>query len=359
MKIDDLHVFARQGVRIVSFGSVPLDSRAAPNKGLGWLVPGQLLKAQVLEITSDGKAVLEIQGQKLLAETEILLIKPGDFLWLEVKETKPVPVLMLAVQKGTISDLARLLLFNNPLIGKTLEEALSLTAQQKADSPLSGPWAEIVTFLNETAIKDDAVLVKLLKTITPGLRSENEIQTRSQGVLEQPGAGTLSMQAQTDESVRSGVLRFVELLQAMSSLNTHNAADPSSSFYIFPCWFGNGAGWGEWLFSMDEGERDDSPQKGKGYTLTFYLNMSRIGPLHLMVKVAETALEGSFSSANQEVLGYVEQYIPELCEAMKKLGFAPVNFSCRLAQDPLLTRLVAVLKEQGKVDNLRFLDLTA
>lgn len=359
MKIDDLHVFARQGVRIVSTGSVDLDSRAAPDKGLGRLVPSQLLKAQVLEITNDGKAVLEIQGQKLLAETENLLLKPGDFLWLEVKETKPVPVLMPAVQKGTISDLVRLLLINNPLIGKALEEVIGLTAQKNGDSPLSGPWAEIVTFLNETAIKDDAVLIKLLKTITIGLRPGNEIQTPSQGVLEQPKAGTLPFNAQTGVSIRSGVLRFVELLQTMSSLNTHNASDPSSSFYIFPCWFGNGAGWGEWLFSMDEGEKDESSQKGKGYNLTFYLNMSRIGPMNLMVKVAGTALTGSFSSADREVLGYVEQNVAELREAMKKLGFASIHFSCRLDQDPLLPQLVEELKEQGKVDNLRFLDVTA
>jgi len=359
MKIDDPHIFARQGVRIVSTISVPSDSRAVPDKGLGRLVPGQLLKAQVLEITNNGKAVLEIQGQKLLAEMEILLFKPGDFLWLEVKETGPMPVLMPATQKGIISDLARLLLINNPLIGKALEEVLGLTDQGKANSLLSGPWAEIVKFLNETAIKDDAVLVKLLMTITHGLRPGNEIQTRGQMVPEQPAVGTLPIHVQTGESIRSGVLRFVELLQTMSSLNAHNAADPFSSFYIFPCWFGNGTGWGEWLFSMDEGVRDESSQKGYKYTLNFYLNMSRIGPMHLVVKVAETALDGSFSSADQEVLDYVEQNVAELCEAMKKLGFAPVHFSCRHAQDPLLPQLVAALQEQGKVDNLRFLDLTA
>lgn len=354
MRVDETSFLLSRGLRVapVNFSRPASGSASLPPD----LELGQLIRGRVLGAPAEGKVLLEIQGHTIMAETRVPL-KPGDQVWMEVKQTEPFVWLHLAEKKGELKELIRFLLANSPLLGQTLE---ALSQGMGGPGVQTGPGKDLAWlfgFIPETAVDEKGDLPALLKMIA----------AMHQGVgKEDAGAGLFRQQlselmAGRGESLLSaekgaGLTKLAQFLDAVISFNSQPPQDATQPCYIFPMWFANGEGWGEWLFGLDSEARGEG--ETPGYVLTFWLNMTHLGEVHIALRVREAAIDGVFSMGSEETSAHMRACLPELQAILKDLGFSSTQLSCRHVPAPLMPQFLQELKDRGQLFGSSLVNVT-
>ncbi len=327
-------------------------------------VPGQLFKARIIGSAPDGKIKLEINGQAMTARADLPL-KAGTELWLEVRASDKTVWFAPAGKKGAVLDLLRQLLTDGPAPGRALQ-ALE-TLDEKSAALLPPEARHILQQMSGHAAgrnADAEAVVRLLSWLRGGQESAAgprlfkgrldeqllEITTLLHREMEQAGLHSAAL---------ADVKKLAALLSAQHHLNSQPPLPHQQMFLLFPCFFAGGQGWGEWLFSFEGQGRQDGQAQGDSYSLSFFLEMCRIGGLHLQARINGKAVQGIFSVTSEAARQHLDNSLPELQEVLETLGYEPVALACRVSRKNTIQMLKAELAEKVRLRSVNILDITA
>ncbi len=296
-------------------------------KGSGFAL-GDILKARVLRVQADGTTILETNGRTLTAKSLVSLV-PGEEIWLEVKEKGETPLLALAGKKGAAQDFVKaffLTLTSREVPLPRLLSEFSFLPQASAVEE-NGILGKLFLHLLSGVVteKSDPELVKLMAFIFGAVRqaqdkSESNISTLLKEVIENI-SHTKNQEYKPLQTALEDAVKTVEMHQ---QLNTRAPSPNESMFYLFPCFFAGDESWGEWVFSMDDGADME-----KGFSLDFFLDMSRLGPVSFHLQSHGSGLRGEFRISRGGARTHIENQLPELKNILGNLGYHPVSLVCK------------------------------
>lgn len=323
---------------------------------------GQLLKGRITGFTPEGKILLDIDGQTVTAQSQLPL-KVGSELWLEVKQAGPEPWFVLAGKKGAIQELLQKAFLDTSSIGKSLQNLFVLAEEGKGVMPpdLIAKLEAIMQGLGINSINGDADTEKIIRALL-WIGAGREVRPN---LLAKQLADFLTTLRQVggekflDKASLLGLEKLVGMTEAFNNLNNQPPAPNQALFLLFPCFFAAGAGCGEWMFALDQESEAEQDEGASHYTLSFFLEMSKLGDINLRMTIKEKAVQGEFVVANEAVQTHLEGQLPDLRGIMEKLGYGPVYFSCRVASDNLMQIMKEDLEARAQLSSFNILDVTA
>ncbi|MFA6499196.1 MAG: flagellar hook-length control protein FliK [Desulfurivibrionaceae bacterium] len=324
---------------------------------------GQLVRGEVTGFTADGKVLLDIGGQIVEARSEVAL-KPGSTLWLEVQQTEPL-WLRVADKKGAAQEFLRQYYSDPAAMGKGLRALLGLAFLSEAEKSLTGQVGVLQSFANG-AMGPEADPDRIIRLLTMlgggGAAEKNGTDKAGQGpqrlhqlvaLLAEDRSGVLGKASAT------AMQKLGLLLDLQGELNALPASAQQAQFLLYPCFFAMGAGVGQWIFSLDRGEDQTATGEERGYTLSFFLEMSRLGEVQIQLRVKGQALQGECVVNSEAVREHLAEHLAELEDLLGKLGYGPVHFSCRVAKVSMLESLKTGIEAAAQLDSVRIVDLEA
>jgi hypothetical protein len=286
-------------------------------------------------------------------------LKPGSALWLEVQQTEPL-WLRLADKKGATQEFIRQYFTDPSAMGKGLQALLGLAVP---DAEQGGGVLQNFANAAMGPEADPGRVIRLLAMLGGGITAEDN--GPGQG---SPETGKLQDLLALLAEDRGGVLgkstatamqKLGQLLELQGELNARPASAQQTQFLLYPCLFAMGAGVGQWLFTQDGGEEQAAPGGERGYTLSFFLEMSRLGELQVQLRVRGQALQGECLVSGEPVREHLAPQLAELEALLGKLGYGPVHFSCRVAKTGMLESLKGGIEAVAQLGSVRIVDLEA
>ena len=322
--------------------SVRLGTATEVDSGL-LLDPGRLLKGRVVSVEGTGLLTVATDLGTFTASSATPL-EVGREFWFQVVQTGTTPLLAEAGKGNAVMNLLRVLLpgMVAGLEGLGIERA---SEGQRVTSEA----AQLLRFLEENAVAATPDPVKLLKTIS-GLHLGRPTPEPPLDLLSPP---PLPIGRDIDLPV---VQKLTRLLEAHALVNQQPTAGVGD-YFIYPVFFAEQAGRGEWLFSFDQ-EADEQDQAGTTATLSFYLAMSRLGDIHLTLTVRPKGMTGAFTLASPEAADHLREHLPQLQEALEPLA-GPVTITCRSARIDCLKALKEELTAKAGLERLNLVDVRA
>ena len=338
-------------------------SEGAPKPGLPASVlfgQGQVVRGEVTGITPEGKVVLDIGGQLVEARSEVAL-KPGSTLWLEVRQTEPL-WLRVADKKGAAQEFLRQYCADPAAMGKGLRALLGLAFLADAEKGLTEQAGMLQNFANTAmgAEPDPDRIIRLLTMLGSGSGGEESGPSQAGGKLQELLALlTADKAAILGKPNGAAIQKLGLLVELQGEINELPASPQQTQFLLFPCLFAMGAGAGQWLFTLDSGEEQAATGEERGYALSFFLEMSRLGELQIQIRVKGQALQGECVVSTEAVREYMAPQLGELEELLGKLGYDTVHFSCRVAKSSMLESLKSGMEAAAQLESVRIVDLEA
>ncbi len=301
----------------------------------------QLVSAKVLHLLPQGKAQLLINGQQVVAKTDLLL-NPGEELQLKVVQQKDSILLKLleplpSVGTKQLVSLIRFLSKNNELPDIARTKIPDLT-----------------NILQETALKssrrDDSFLPRLIenngllleKKMASLLNVQAQDSVKSMDQLsKQDLKGALLRQLSLETSGGEGVQKtgvqttgvqkmvtgFLDTIENFQLLNTQTS---ESGRYLmpFPVFVGSELSFGQLLIDTGNKKEDKNKDSQKMIRISFLLNMTNMGSVRADFSILKKAITGRFLLENDEVCDYVKSMIPELKTRFEQVEYAVGHIDC-------------------------------
>lgn len=326
-------------------------------------MPGQLLLARVVAMADGGRALLNLLGQTVTAESSVPL-QAGDEVWLEVKQGGEQPWFVVADKKGAAYEVLRSMLTDAPALGRALRGLQELAGLPQAATVPAGKLAALLAGM--AAMASDGrpapeAVVHLLAWLQGFGSSPGKGQPSQR--LDQQLADALAAVRQDDVSLAVGpkaadLQRLAAFLEQLSLLNAKPASQDQSAFFMFPCFFSGAAGWGEWLVSLDQEGRGAAGQPPT-MALEFFLEMSSLGDVHLRFTMAGQGVQGEIELTDEKIRAHVESMLPELMAALEHLGRTPLTIRCRTTPRVLLQHLKEAMVDKARLRDSTIFHVTA
>ena len=318
------------------------------------LSPGSLLKARVIDFSTDGRVLLEVEGKNVTATSRTPL--PKGNLLLEVKQGGDNPVLSPAGKKAAVQNFLQSFLgagntpFNAVKLLNKMEGLPSSQPGGKTDPPL----ADLLRAINAVTIDGSADSGKILRTEAAlSQQSAAFLPRLLQKFLGERGAG--SEVSSLTENQLGGLKKMAHVLELLTEINDQPPSGKHSDFSFFPCFFAGDSGWGQWLY---HGNEEKGAQKEQDYSLSFFLEMSRMGNLCCQVRVQGQAVQGHFFVDSEKISGHIRHSLLELTDILNNLGYSPVSFSCETRQTSMMLELKESLQSLAGME-MSIVDLRA
>ncbi len=317
---------------------------------------GRLLKAKVLAgNTPGGKVLLDVAGRELSARS-LVQLAAGDQIWLEVSRGGREPLLSLASQKGAIQDFLQSMFINPQRADSLLDRLLPFLAGHALDgnsttaTPLAGILAGMAS--SGQGSKPDPTALKIMAFLYGGFHPGQKEDWQKHFVQQ---LENLLKWKNLSPSLRKMLNEALDFLDKHQQINTSSPGREDPSIFLFPCFFKEEAGWGEWMFSRSgKGEAGQS-----SYELNFFLDMSKLGPLSLHVTCDSQNLNGQFHLADQKAVDFMKTKTAELEDILCALGYETVSFGCLLSRKNLQLELKDALLQRASLDSFSLIDVTA
>lgn len=361
MKISDL--LAIKGAPVgTAQESVAVVSGREPQAPLQF-TPGQLLLGRVVGLADGGRVLLSIMGQTVTAESSVPL-RAGDEVWLEAKQGGGQPWFVVADKKVAAYEVLRAMLTDAPALGRALRGLQELAGLSPAATAPAGRLESLLAGLAAMAVDGrpaPEAVVQLL-SLLQGLGSapgKGQFPQR----LDQQLVDALAAVRQAGVSLAAGpkvadLTRLAGFLEQLGHLNAQPFSQDQSPFFLFPCFFSGAAGWGEWLVSLDEEGRAASGQ-APAMALEFFLEMSRLGDVHLRLTLAGQTVRGEIDLADDERSAHVEGLLPELVAALEKMGYSAQGISCRTSPRSHMEHLKEAMTDKAMLRDATLFHFTA
>lgn len=324
-------------------------------------VPGQILKGRVLSFCpDDGRVLLDIEGSTLTATSQTPL-EAGEELWLEVRQGGESPWLAFAGKKKAVQDFLRLVMTEGLSFGGAVKKMIDMAA---ADQQVRNEILLLLEGVRESSVAGSPDIEKLIKMMSladsgAGLDAGGNFPARLGKLLQDVMVLIRNLeydQPLLDKTTLPALEKFSRMLDSFQTVNSQPFSSDQNSFFLFPCFFSGGESWGQWMFSLDEKKERASADQAC-YALHFFLEMSRLGEVHLKLNGSAKVLQGDFYLADSAVLNHIEEKLPELSLALQKLGYGLVRFRCHIQEENLLHELREVLQEKAQLKTFAMVDL--
>lgn len=337
---------------------------AAPRAGASaeLLTPGRLFQGRVVSSEPGGRVVLDVAGQRIDARSTLPLT-PGREFWFEVRQGGGEPQLVTADKQGVMYRLLQQAAGGMGELGR-LPELKSLLAAFGGALPQgvgAGGGQGVGELLARLALGSAPAPEKIAQLISwlrpvDGASSPLSAQGSLPGQLMALSEFLRSLPPeQVNRELLSMVARVGGMMEAFTSLNEQPSAPNQSPFWLIPCFFAMDSGAGSWLLSRDDGAEEGSEEKG---SISFFLEMSRLGELQLHLKRKGERLKGEFLLADTRAAKYLSGRLGELHSRLEELGFQ-AELSCRKGGEPLLPSLKNALEKAAGTNCRKLIDIKA
>lgn len=327
------------------------------------LWPGRAVKATVLQAAANGRVVVRIAGQALVAESDLPL-RPGQNLELIVEQASPRLVLALADRQPVAPSDARRamgeLLAGSQRLARQLETLLKIdfTARPLADKDTQ----KAAVGLQEAA---RAVIIDRQKAAEPALIRQSLAALAAKGGLSREanlakarpealvGDDLRSMAqrflarlplvsdqiAQQDPERAAELGRFAEAakglattLEANQRLNAQILPEQSLLVLLLPLVLGGPADQGQLLLEPPPG--DENERRQRPTRLAFFLRLEALGPVVVEALAQPGAVQADFLLDSEPKAAMVRGMLPQLAQALEAAGFtAQLAATARPADD--------------------------
>ncbi len=187
-------------------------------------------------------------------------------------------------------------------------------------------------------VDHNATVIKVLSSLQGAeprpelLRVLKQFVASSQQVAASDDDGDLPT-ARVEEAVQ-GLSRAASFFKAQALVNQEVTQVSQGDCVLVPCFFAGQSGWGEWMWSHEQGKEGQGQDQEH---LAFFLEMSNLGPVSIQAVLGEQSIAGQLQVADDNAYKAISQGLPVLEERLASLGYES-HFSCR--QKP-----VAVMQE--------------
>jgi len=326
--------------------------------------PGQLVQGKVVQTPGQGGLLLDIEGQTVSAESRVAL-KPGETLWLEVKQGGNKPWFVLAEKKAATLEAMRALLSDSPGLAKAFRGLSlltgSLSSQPSALSPQLQALFQTFSALSLDGQPAPEAIMRLVAWMAGPGGGKRQSESLKPGGLDltevMKTAGNVNARALSPGMDSESLERLAGFLKSMGSVNEAPVSSDQEDFLLFPCFFCGEAGWGEWMFSLDR-EREES-SKSPSYSLEFFLTMSHLGDVHIKTQLQDRTVRGEVGVGSDEVLSFLEKELPHLVEAIEALDFGPVQIQCCHSKKTHLQNVKETLEAKAGLQSSAIFHVTA
>lgn len=149
---------------------------------------------------------------------------------------------------------------------------------------------------------------------------------------------------------------LTKLLHAHQQLNHPQPGKPPE-FLLFPCFFAGKSGWGEWTFQMEES--GSGQERETTCSIDFFLQMSRIGDVHMKVLMQKDGIRGDLFVAEETIRSHLIDSLPELTAIFESYGYQPVSLTVHQSAENLLHSFKKSLEAKTKLKSFALVDITA
>lgn len=296
-------------------------ARQVADAAKGMLDPGQLLKGRVIEIDTTGMLTVETEFGSFKAASASELPVGREFLF-QVVQGGNAPLLAEAGKANAVLNLLRVVL---PGMSVLSGVGLDLTQEES-----------VRAFWEGHAMDGTPDPVKLVKTMAQFSQSQPFDKNSMLPLIEGKGS---------TETIASQ--KMSQLIEAHSMINQAGGGHIDCDYAIFPIFFAEQAGKGEWLYSFDRREGGATGVEGGTSNLSFYLAMSRLGDVHIDLTTRPQLMSGVITLAGEEAAEHVRQHLQPLVQALEKVTESTVILTCRSGpvdclkdlKDDLISRL--------------------
>jgi hypothetical protein len=305
-------------------------------------IKNEIVKGIVLKSISSTSIMLLIKGKRVNANTHVPLSE-GSFVTLKVENTHPNPILKLLNIEGKGID--------------TVNTSIILNGINK------NLWKTIIENIDQYAIpiKEKEILEELFTNIskklfpnpTPdllkefidqsGMGWENKIrelltsethhQLDIQKLLTSDLKGLISKYITSSSQENELFKGFVSMIQNIQLLNHFAIKEDGKLFIPLPLRFSDGYFTvGQLLIESDrfKGSRKNKEQENGIFRISFFLELSHLGPLRADLAIQNNKISGRFLTVKEKTKKVIEKQLPSFISAFNKRGFSILHLECYL-----------------------------
>jgi len=329
------------------------------------LKPGRIVNAKVLDVTSQNRIQLLIDGQKLTVSTQLSLA-PGMDIPMKVVRSqdgivlKPVPTSSAPVSTDTAGpaltagrpDLNSLSGTEKSFQTNTFQSFSpakmfqGLNALSQTREPLLN---DILMGLSlKSDVRDNQFLPQIIKNmglsfekkLAAGLEDAPDKKTVANVIKQLAGqdlkAASLSLVGMESNPSKATVLKHIsDALDNFAQLNVKSgdsgqSQDGARFLLPFPVWREDGFDFGQLM--VDTGKTGTANKGKKMLSISFLLNMTTLGPLRADFSILDKTIAGRFLLENQATCDYLTPKISDLRQRLSGIGYQAGNIDCRVAR---------------------------
>ena len=321
----------------ISSSEMVINKDSSKKDSLPKFKKNQIITAKVIQLLPQGKALLLVNGQKLVAKTAMQL-KPGEEVQLKVLEQKDAILLKLIgpVRKMTNSQISSLVRFFSknesiPDISTTKipdVKELFYDMALKSDKPDE-------TFLPKLLEKSGLVWEKKLARILLGNQSSQDIKDNLDILLKQDIKGNLLKNLLMADPQKLEPMKmaasFLETIENFQLLN-HHSSDSGRFLLPFPIFNDQAFSFGQLLIDTGDKTKSNNKDADKVILISFLLNMTQLGPLRADFSILKKEITGRFLLKDDDTCKYVNSKIFELTTGLAKIDYQVRKIECSTAK---------------------------
>jgi hypothetical protein len=329
----------------LSTSRVTLDRSPGAGK-LTDLKTGQVLQARVIEVVSPQRAMLQIRGQQVSAQTHMPL-KAGETISLKVVENGALQVLRLVSPSGQggsslLQEAAKIFSGADPFnaLIRLLEQP-GLSA-----SSASGDLMRLKTLVAAMALRSETPEPQLLKDIvrSSGLVWEQKmamavargetadgqtVQRLAESDLKALALSALNALPEHDTRLKPFLQKFSDGLEILQRLNQHLLGTSGRFFLPLPVLFPETLKFGQMLIDLGQKRRSVASQAGV-VRVSFLLEMTQLGNLRADFSILDQSVTGAFGVSDSKTASFIRQHLEQLSLGLQRLGFQVMDVSVQV-----------------------------
>lgn len=320
----------------------------SPEQLAKFLDPGTLLKGRVVSIDAAGLLTVATDLGSFKA-TSAAVLDVGREFWFQVVQPGTNPTLAEAGKANAVLNLLRVLL-PEMLSGDSATALAGANATPKEQAAeLTPDDLRLIRLLADNAIDGKPDPGKLIKVLS-------QLELSGPGFEKRPDPETTGRLPPLRDIDSPALQKLVRLLESHAAVNQQPAAATGGDYFLFPVFFAEQAGRGEWLFSYEQGGSEAG--SAEVTAISFYLAMTQLGDIHLQITSRPNALSGVFTLTSEDAADHVRQQLPQLTAALQPLADS-IAITCRTAQFDCLKVLKDELMAKVGVERFALVDVKA
>lgn len=326
------------------------------------LSQNQIVKAEVLESPSLGRALLLINGRQVQAKTAGNLIK-GMVLSLKVEQSTPVPVFQVIGMKSADANpvnISTILASITENLWEFMDKNMSSQGISRQEAALFRKLMHDLSYglFTKSDSKPDPDMLKILidklgfnweSKMLAALKNKTNTHDKAffdhlEKLVKTDIKGLVSRFLSLEQGKGTAFKRFLSTMDNIQLLNHLGLEQDKKIFLPVPMQFSDGLfNIGQLLIQLPRKHRDEdepgTPEMGKKpFSITFLLEMSNLGPVRAELIAKDDQIEGRFLLADQESKSFVEKHLASFVNRINDSGFTILSMDCQVKKSETIKK---------------------